>query len=106
MTKRLVLCLTALVLITGLIYAHGDPIMGTITAVANDSLTIKDKNDKSVVIMFEKNTKFRMNNKPASKADLKAGLRVVIDAHMDSKTKAYTAEEVQIGATPAAAPKK
>jgi hypothetical protein len=104
--KRLLLYWAALVLITGLLYAHGDPIMGTVTAVTNDSLTIKDKNDKSVVIMFEKNTKFRMNNKAATRADLKTGLRVVIDAHMDSKTKAYTAEEIQIGATPAAAPKK
>ena len=29
--------------------------------------------------------------------DLKVGTRVVIDAHQDEKTKAYKAEEVQIG---------
>jgi 3'-phosphoadenosine 5'-phosphosulfate (PAPS) 3'-phosphatase len=93
-----------MVLISGLLYAHGDPIMGTVTAVNEDKLTITDKDNKTVVIMLEKNTKYRLDNKPAKKADLKAGARVVIDAHQDAKTKSYLAEEVQIGA-PAAAPK-
>ncbi len=97
MFNRFVLCLITIVLFAGLLHAHGDPIMGTVTAVANDSFTIKDKDNKSVVIMLEKDTKYLINDKPAKKADLKAGVRVVIDAHMDTKMNMYAAEEVNIG---------
>jgi hypothetical protein len=97
MFNRFVLCLLTIVLFVGLLHAHGDPIMGTVTAVTNDTLTIKDKDNKPVVIMLDKGTKYLMNEKPAKKADLKAGVRVVIDAHMDTKMKMYSAEEVSIG---------
>ena len=97
MLNRFVLCLLTIVLFVGLLHAHGDPIMGTVTAVTNDTLTIKDKDNKPVVIMLDKSTKYLMNEKPAKKADLKAGVRVVIDAHMDTKMKMYSAEEVSIG---------
>src|ERR1700752_2713716 len=97
MLKRFVLCLLTVVLFAGLLVAHGDPIMGTVTAVTNDSITVKGKDNKPIVIMLEKSTKYLMNEKPAKKTDLKEGVRVVIDAHMDAKTKAYAAEEVSIG---------
>ncbi len=97
MLNRFVLCLLTIVLFVGLLHAHGDPIMGTVTAVTNDTLTIKDKDNKPVVIMLDKGTKYVMNEKPAKKTDLKAGVRVVIDAHMDTKMKMYSAEEVSIG---------
>ena len=107
MLNRFVLCLVTIALFVGLLHAHGDPIMGTVTAVTNDTFTITDKNNKSVVIMLEKTTKFLMNDKAAKKADLKVGARVVIDAHMDTKMKMYSAEEVNIGtAAPATAKKK
>jgi Domain of unknown function (DUF5666) len=97
MLNRFVLCLLAIVLFVGLLHAHGDPIMGTVTAVTADTFTVKDKDNKSVVIMLEKATKYLINDKPAKKADLKVGARVVIDAHMDTKMKMYSAEEVNIG---------
>src|SRR5438094_1342736 len=97
MSKRLLVCLAAIVLFAGLLHAHGDPIMGTVTAVTNDTFTIKDKDNKTTVIMLEKTTKYLMNDKPVKKADLKTGVRVVIDAHMDTKMKMYSAEEVNIG---------
>jgi hypothetical protein len=63
--------------------------------------------------MLEKTTKYLLNNKPATKTDLKVGVRVSIDAHMDTKMKMYNAEEISIGtaaaskpATPAAPEKK
>jgi hypothetical protein len=71
--------------------------MGTVTAVTADTFTVKDKDNKSVVIMLEKGTKYVVNDKSAKKADLKVGSRVVIDAHMDTKMKMYSAEEVKIG---------
>jgi biopolymer transport protein ExbD len=98
MLKRFIFCLLTIVLFTGLLHAHGDPIMGTVTAVTNDTFTVKDKDNKSIVIMLEKGTKYLINDKPTKKSDLKVGARVVIDAHMDTKMKMYSAEEVKIGA--------
>ena len=106
MLNRFVLALITVVLFVGLLQAHGDPIMGTVTAVTSDTFTIKDKDNKSVVIMLEKATKYLMNNKAAQKTDLKVGTRVVIDAEMDAKMKMYKAEEVNIGAASAAPAKK
>jgi hypothetical protein len=106
MLNRFVPCLVAIALFVGLLYAHGDPIMGTVTAVTNDTFTITDKNNKSVVIMLEKTTKYLMNDKAAKKSDLKVGARVVIDAHMDTKMKMYSAEEVNIGTAAPTTPAK
>ena len=110
MLKRFIFVLITTVSLTGLAYAHGDPIMGTVTAVASDTVTIKDKDNKPVVIMLDKATKYLVNDKPAKKADLKVGVRVVIDAEMDAKMKMFSAEEIKIGdsapAKPAAPAKK
>ena len=106
MLNRLTLGLIGLFLSCGLLLAHGDPIMGTITAVGNDSFTIKDKTDKPIVIMLEKSTKYMKSDKPVKKDELKPGVRVIIDAHMDTKMKMYAAEEVIIGTAPAAPAKK
>lgn len=106
MLNRFAFILAALILCTGLLIAHGDPIMGTVTAVTNDSFTIKDKADKPVTIMLEKSTKFVKADKPVKKEELKPGVRVIIDAHMDTKMKMLSAEEVTIGTAPAAAAKK
>jgi hypothetical protein len=97
MFNRIALCLATIVLCAGLLLAHGDPVMGTVTAVTNDSFTITGKDNKPVVIMLEKSTKYLMNDKAAKKTDLKPGVRVVIDAHMDTKMKMLSAEEVNIG---------
>jgi len=103
MLKKIALYLTAFAILTGLAIAHGDPILGTVTAVASDTVTIKDKDNKPVVIMLEKTTKYLVNGKPAQKTDLKVGVRVSIDAHMDTKMKMYNAEEITIGAPATAA---
>jgi biopolymer transport protein ExbD len=104
MLKKIVFCTLTFVLLAGLAVAHGDPILGTVTAVAADTVTIKDKDNKPVIIMLEKTTKYLLNNKPATKTDLKVGVRVSIDAHMDTKMKMYNAEEISIGAAAAAKP--
>ncbi len=106
MFNRIGFCLLAVVLFAGFVHAHGDPIMGTVTAVTNDTFTIKDTTNKPVTIMVEKTTKFLLNDKPGKKTDLKVGARVVIDAEMDAKMKMYHAEEVKIGTAVAAPAKK
>jgi hypothetical protein len=107
MLKLVNVCILTLVLGAGLALAHGDytHLMGTVTAVAADTVTIKDTAGKSVVVNLSKTVKFLQNKKAVTKDDLKVGTRVVIDAKMDEKTKAYTADEVTIGAAKAAAQK-
>ena len=100
MLNRTFICLVAVLLCAGLLLAHGDPVLGTVTAVTNDTFTITGKDNKPVIIMLEKSTKYLMNDKAAKKTDLKPGVRVVIDAHMDTKMKMLSAEEVNIGTAP------
>jgi ABC-type Fe3+-hydroxamate transport system substrate-binding protein len=104
MLKSILVCSLSIVLFAALAIAHGDAthLMGTVTAVTADTVTIKDSAGKSVVVMLPKTTKFLQNKKAVAKDDLKLGARVVIDAEMDAKMKMYSAEEVQIGAAPAA----
>jgi len=102
--KNITIYLLTFLLLAGLAIAHGDPIMGTVTAVAADTVTIKGTDDKPVVIMLDKTTKFLLDSKPGKKTDLKVGVRVVIDAHMDTKMKMYNAEEINIGAAAATKP--
>ena len=44
---------SAMLALAALLLAHGAPIIGTVTAVTNDNFTIKDKDNKSVVIGVE-----------------------------------------------------
>jgi hypothetical protein len=106
MLKRIAVCLLTTAMLAGMLYAHGDPIMGTVTAVSNDSFTITDKANKSVVIMLEKSTKYIKADKAVTKSDLQVGVRVIIDAHMDAKLKKLAAEEVTIGTAAPATPAK
>ena len=104
MLRKFTSCLVAAGLLAGVLHAHGDPIMGTVTAVAGDTLTIKNKDGKPVVIMLEKATRFLKNDKAGTRADLVVGARVIIDAHMEPKVKKLFAEEVNIGVVVAAKP--
>jgi hypothetical protein len=106
MFKKLAICTFSLLIISGVLSAHGNAthLMGTVTSVGKDTVTIQDKDGKSVVVMLEKNTKYLKDKKPAVSADMKVGTRVVIDAQMDQKMKMYTAEEIQLGATASGAP--
>src|SRR5882724_11826498 len=99
MIKRSIIGLTAMLLFAVFVYAHGAPLIGTVTEVGKDSITIKDKAGKSTVVMLEKATKYLKDKKAAAMSDIQVGTRVVIDAHQDAKTKKYAAEEVQIGVT-------
>ena len=104
LTKLTVLTLTVL-LSTVVLLAHGNAthLRGTVTAIGKDTVTIQDTDGKPVVVTLEKTTKYLRNKKPVTIDEMKVGTRVVIDAQMDPKTKIYAAEEIQIGATQAAA---
>jgi len=107
MLKRLLVCAFTFLLSAGLLLAHGNAthLMGTVTAVGKDTVTIKDKDGKPVVVMLEKSTKYLKDKKPATIGEMRVGTRVVIDAEMDQKMKMYAAEEIQLG-TAAATPAK
>ena len=82
---------------------------GTVAAIdgSRSTFTIKQTDGKSVVVMTDKFTKFLKNEKPATGAELKVGVRVVVDAKMDSTAKMFVAEEVRVGvASPAPAAAK
>src|SRR6185295_12972943 len=101
MYKRLIVLLAAFVLSAALVYAHGDAthLTGTVTAIEGDHIQIKDEAGKSVMVMLEKTTKYLKSDKASTKAELKVGTRILIDAKMDEKMKMYAAEEVHIGVT-------
>jgi hypothetical protein len=71
--------------------------MGTISAVNGDHVTIQTEDGKSEMVMLGKATKYFVGNKSAKAADMKVGLRVAVDAKMDTKLKMYSALEVKIG---------
>jgi hypothetical protein len=107
--KRITISMFAILITTALLFAHGDAthIIGTVTAIQGNHVTVKTQDGKSEMVMLEKTTKYLNGSKPAALDDVKVGTRVVIDAKMDAKTKMYSAEEVRIGlATPAKAETK
>jgi len=108
MLQKVTVCLLIVLLSVGQLLAHGNAthLMGTVTAVGKDTVTIQDKDGKSVVVMVGKTTKYLKAKKPATVEDMKVGTRVVIDAEMDQKTKMFAAEEIQLGASDSAAQNK
>jgi Domain of unknown function (DUF5666) len=106
MRRRLFIIVAAAALSVNLVYAHGDAthITGTITAIEGDHIQIKDQAGKTVVVMLQKTTKYLKSKSPSTRAELKVGTRVLIDAKMDEKMKMFAAEEVTIGVTDAAKP--
>jgi hypothetical protein len=42
MLKRFSSCLVMILLFVSLVIAHGEPILGTVTAVGKDTVTVKD----------------------------------------------------------------
>jgi hypothetical protein len=106
MLKYLAVGLLTILMSTALLLAHGDAthIMGTVTGIQGDHATVKLQDGKSEMVMFSKATKFLIGEKATTKAELKVGRRVVIDARMDEKMKMYMAEEVRIGVADPATP--
>src|SRR5213593_421186 len=92
--------------LAGILLAHGNAthLMGTVTALGKDTVTIQDKDGKAVVVMLEKTTKYLKAKKPVPIDELKVGTRVVIDAEMKEKMKMYSAEEIKIGTGAGTAP--
>ena len=65
-----------------LLHAHGGMIhvMGTVTAVSDNSVTVETTDKKTVEVQFTETTTFMNGAKPGNRKELKVGDRVVIHA--------------------------
>jgi hypothetical protein len=93
--------LAALLLVAALsAFAHGgfDHVMGTVVKVANNVLTVKTTKG-NVDVKLDEKTEITKDSQKAAAADLKTGVRVVIDIPEGSKDK--VAHSVKIGAATA-----
>lgn len=59
---------------------HTHKIMGTVTAVDNEQVTVRATDGKAVSIRLDADTKYRKGDEPGAAADLKVGSRVVVEA--------------------------
>jgi hypothetical protein len=84
-------------LVTAVLCGAGDPLIGTVVAMKNDTVTIKDQKDKSIVVILDKRTIFLKDGKVTTRAELKPGVHVVIDVNFNAKRKAYVANDIKIG---------
>jgi len=97
MLRRLITFLTVAAFSAGLLMAHGDPLLGTVTKVDKDVITIKGQKDgKEVQVMVDAKTKYLIGTKAAKLSDVKVGEKVSIDAMMDTKMKMYVAESITL----------
>jgi hypothetical protein len=89
-----VLSLIALLLGSISLFAHGgmEHLMGTITAVTDNSITVDTVKHKTATVLLDPSTKFVNSGAQASLKDLKVGDRVVIHAKQNADKKLVAAE--------------
>ena len=99
MFKRLLAVSITMLMSALLVFAHGDAehVMGVISAIQGDHVSVKLQDGKTTMVMLDKNTKYFNGEKKGKKEDVKVGLRVVIDAKMDTQMKMLLASEVRLG---------
>ena len=78
-------------------FAHGgmEHILGTVTAIAEHSLSVKTRDGATKTVEFDSETKFVKGDAAATIKDVRVGSRVVIHAH--NKGNSLHAAEVKIG---------
>ena len=86
-------------------FAHGgfEHVTGTVVKLENNVLTVKT-NKGEVAIKLDAKTEITRSDKPAQAADLKQGVRVVVEIPEGSKTKVAHAVKVGTAAKAATAP--
>jgi len=90
-------------LMLGTAFAHDgmEHVMGTVSAVSAQSVTVQTTDKKAVKVNLNAKTKYSRSDKAAAMADMKIGDRVMIEAKEANEV--LTADTVSLGA--AAAPK-
>ncbi|HXP87063.1 MAG TPA: hypothetical protein VN841_20200 [Bryobacteraceae bacterium] len=102
-TKRAVALALALTLTAAITLAHEgfEHVMGTVTKVTVQSVTVATTGNKTVDVAINDKTTYARGTQKVAAADLKVGDRVVIDATGEAPK--LVAASVKIGATAAAA---
>ncbi len=79
----------ALMLGSAIAYAHNgvEHVMGTVTAVADSSITVDTAKHTSETVLLDGSTKFTKNDAQITRKDVKVGARVVIDAKENADKK-------------------
>ncbi len=95
--KRIFATLFALALMVSTAYAHNgmEHVMGTVTSVADNSITVKTADGKSKTIATNIDTKYSRMDAAISVKDIKVGDHVVI--HATEKNEKLTAATVKVG---------
>ena len=96
--KRTIAVVTLLFAISSMALAHGKEkhVMGTVTNISENSITVETPDKKSISVEVTDKTKFEKSGSPATIKDLKVGDKVVV--HADVSDNKLVANEVQFGA--------
>ena len=96
--KRMILLVAMVVVAAVAAFAHGKEqhVMGTVTAMTDNSITVQTKAKDPVTLYTMPNTKYEKSGAAASMKDLKVGDRVVI--HAEKMGGKLMANEVHFGA--------
>jgi len=89
--------LAALLALATIVLAHGgfDHVIGTVVGLSNNVLTVKTTKG-NVDVKLDEKTEISKGDQKAAAADLKAGVRVIVDVPEGSKDK--VAHSVKVGA--------
>lgn len=91
----LAILLAAALVTAGFAHGKGQHVMGTVTAVSADSITVKTTTGEVQKVSVTSETEFVKSGAPAKAQDLKVGDRVVI--HADNDNGKLRAENVRFG---------
>ena len=85
--KHLAVLLFSFPFLATMAFAHGDMqhVMGTVTRVSADSITVKTAKSALVTVALAADTQFMKDKTAAKITDVKVGDRVVIHAKKDEK---------------------
>ena len=78
-------------------FAHGNEkhVMGTVTSISDNSITVETKSKKTVTVTCSAATKLQKSGSPAALKDLKVGDKVVI--HATGPEEKLVATEIRFG---------
>jgi preprotein translocase subunit YajC len=95
--KRTVSVFALMLALSAIAFAHGNEkhVMGTVTSISDDSITVETTSKKTVTVNVSAPTKFQKSGSSATLKDLKVGDRVVI--HATGPENKLVAAEVRFG---------
>jgi len=95
--KRTVAVFALLFALSVMSVAHGNEkhLMGTVTSISDNSITVETTSKKTVVVTLSTATKFQKSGSPAALKDLKVGDKVVI--HATGPEQKLVATDVKFG---------